>query len=121
MLLVPGDCPALDPDEVEALLARTAPVVIVPDRHGTGTNALVLTPPDALEPSFGPGSFNRHQNHAKGAGLTYRAEAVPSLAHDVDTPEDLAALSEALEGRRSIAPRTRGALRQLERSGVLVS
>ena len=46
VLLVPGDCPALDPDEVEALLARTAPVVIVPDRHGTGRNALLLAPPD---------------------------------------------------------------------------
>ena len=41
-LLVPGDCPALDPEEVTALLARhmAAPAVaIVPDRHGTGTNA----------------------------------------------------------------------------------
>src|ERR1700760_3050265 len=34
VLLVPGDCPALDPDEVRALLAHDAPVVIVPDRHG---------------------------------------------------------------------------------------
>ena len=96
-------------------------VVIVPDRHGTGTNALVLAPPDCFEPSFGEGSFNRHLNHAKGAGLVHRAEGVPSLAHDVDTPEDLAALSDAVEGARTIAPRTRGALRQLERSGALVS
>ena len=59
-LLVPGDCPALDPGEVSALLAHTAPVVIVPDRHGTGTNALLLAPPDAIAPSFGPGSFARH-------------------------------------------------------------
>ena len=43
-LLVPGDCPSLDPGEVAALLdgARGAGVVIVPDRHGTGTNALLL-------------------------------------------------------------------------------
>src|SRR3954447_22574145 len=34
VLLVPGDCRALDPDEVRALLAHEAPVVIVPDRHG---------------------------------------------------------------------------------------
>src|SRR3954470_18549630 len=44
VLLVPGDCPALDPDEVTKLLAHTAPVVIVPDRHGTGTNAVVARP-----------------------------------------------------------------------------
>src|SRR5918997_917721 len=51
VLLVPGDCRGLDPDEVEALLARTARVVIVPDRHGTGTNALVLAPPDVMAPA----------------------------------------------------------------------
>ena len=45
VLLVPGDCPALDPGEVSALLALRADVVIVPDRHGTGTNSLLLTPP----------------------------------------------------------------------------
>ena len=125
VVLVPGDTPLLDPVELDALLDRcqadATAVAVVPDRHGTGTNALVLTGPNALEPSFGPGSFDRHLNHAKGAGLVHRAEHVPSLAHDVDTPEDLSALAEALEGARTIAPRTRGALRQLERSGVLVS
>src|SRR5688572_17782823 len=62
-LLVPGDCPALDPGDVSALLApaRVTPtVVIVPDRHGQGTNALLLTPPDVMEPAFGEGSFARH-------------------------------------------------------------
>ena len=50
VLCVPGDCPALDPDELDALLAADAPsgaaraVVIVPDRHGTGTNGLLLAP-----------------------------------------------------------------------------
>ena len=79
--LLPGDCPLLDPGEVDAALARMEPgrVAVVPDRHGTGTNALVLVPPDCFEPSFGEGSFNRHMNHAKGAGLTHRAEHVSSL------------------------------------------
>lgn len=125
VVLVPGDTPLLSPVELDELLERCAAdklgVAVVPDRHGTGTNALVLMPPTAIEPAFGEGSFNRHMNHAIGAGVSHRAEQVASLAHDVDTPEDLAALAEALEGRRSIAPRTRGALRQLERSGVLVS
>ena len=70
VLLVPGDCPALDPDEVAALLAgeasdraslETAGVVIVPDRHGTGTNALLLSPPTIIAPAFGEGSFARHR------------------------------------------------------------
>ncbi len=58
-LLVPGDCPLLASLELDALIERapdTPSALIVPDRHGTGTNALLLTPPDAMEPSFGPGS-----------------------------------------------------------------
>jgi 2-phospho-L-lactate guanylyltransferase len=105
VLLVPGDCPALDPAELDELLAYSLPppsAVIVPDRHGTGTNALLLTPPRALAPSFGPGSCQRHLEHARDAGIDAEVVAVPSLALDIDTPEDLAAL-EALSGR---APRT---------------
>ena len=104
-LLVPGDCPALDPDELEALLARPVrppSALIVPDRHGTGTNALLLTPPGALPPSFGPGSRERHAQLARAGGSRAEVVEVPSLALDVDTPEDLAALVAASER----APRT---------------
>ncbi len=54
-LLVPGDAPLLDPAELSALLARPEPLVIVPDRHGTGTNGLLLAPVDAFEPSLRAG------------------------------------------------------------------
>ncbi|HEU4656016.1 MAG TPA: 2-phospho-L-lactate guanylyltransferase [Capillimicrobium sp.] len=92
VLLVPGDCPALDPAEVEQLLAAREPVVVVPDRHGTGTNALLLTPPDAIAPAFGPGSRARHEALAREAGLGCRVLELPSLGLDADTPADLAAL-----------------------------
>jgi 2-phospho-L-lactate/phosphoenolpyruvate guanylyltransferase len=95
-LLVPGDCPALDPAELDGLLARgpvPPSVLIVPDRHGTGTNALLLTPPDALRPSFGPGSAQRHVALARAAGVDHEVVDVPSLALDIDTPADLAALA----------------------------
>jgi 2-phospho-L-lactate guanylyltransferase len=105
VLLVPGDCPALDPDEVNRLLARRAgarSVIIVPDRHGTGTNALLIRPPDALAPSFGPGSCQRHVRLAQSAGVAHEVVEIPSLALDIDTPEDLAALSSLPEqGLRS--------------------
>lgn len=116
VLLVPGDCPALDPAELDALLTRPVDppsVVIVPDRHGTGTNALLLTPPDALEPSFGPGSAQRHAQHAQTAGTHAEVVEVPSLALDVDTPEDLDALEAALGPSSGAAPRTRELLSKL--------
>jgi 2-phospho-L-lactate/phosphoenolpyruvate guanylyltransferase len=115
-LLVPGDTPLLDPGDVVELLGLEASVVIVPDRHGTGTNALLISPPDAIAPSFGPGSFERHVAAARAADVAYTVERMPALMLDVDTPEDLADLSIALEGRRGQAPSTRGALRQLDRS-----
>jgi 2-phospho-L-lactate guanylyltransferase len=114
-LLVPGDTPLIDPDEVAALLERAPAVAIVPDRHLTGTNALLLSPPDALEPSFGPDSLARHAAAAKAAGVEYSVERLPTLELDVDTPDDLAELAAALDSRRSQAPETRGALRQIER------
>jgi 2-phospho-L-lactate/phosphoenolpyruvate guanylyltransferase len=109
-LLVPGDCPALDPAEVETLLAREDQVVIVPDRHGKGTNALLLAPPDLLGPAFGPGSFERHRELALRAGATPAVATPPSLTLDVDTPGDLAALRAALARRPGGAARTRALL-----------
>jgi 2-phospho-L-lactate guanylyltransferase len=109
VLLVPGDCPALDRDELDALLAvqRGSPsVVIVPDRHGTGTNALLLMPPDAIAPAFGPGSFERHRELAEQAGVGCEVARLETLLLDIDTPADLAAL---LAGPRQRAPRTRAA------------
>jgi 2-phospho-L-lactate guanylyltransferase len=119
VLLVPGDTPLLSATEVDALLANAPEaVVIVPDRHGTGTNGLLLKPPTAIAPSFGPDSLQRHVAAAEAAGVTHRVERMPSLMFDVDTSDDLAVVVEAIEGSRAIAPRTRGALRQLDRAGA---
>jgi 2-phospho-L-lactate guanylyltransferase len=119
VLLVPGDCPLLDPRELDELLSRpaaTRSAVVVPDRHGSGTNALLLTPPDALVPAFGPGSRQRHESIAGRAGLEVQTVPVDSLALDVDTPEDLTAVEEALANRHGGAAHTRGMLRQLSRT-----
>jgi 2-phospho-L-lactate guanylyltransferase len=122
VLLVPGDTPLLDPAEVDALLERSEAegtgVTIVPDRHGTGTNGLLIRPPGAFSPSFGPGSRERHVQQAQAEGLGHSVEPLLSLSLDVDTPEDLDELQATLETRRGLAPQTRGALRQLDRSNV---
>jgi 2-phospho-L-lactate guanylyltransferase len=111
-LLVPGDCPLLDPAEVDALVAeaRQLDLVVVPDRHGTGTNALALDPRGPFEPSFGPGSLARHVQQARELGLRFEVSEVPSLALDLDTPDDLVALREALARAPRRAHHTRAAL-----------
>jgi len=111
-VLLPGDCPLLEPRELERLLTAMPDryVAVVPDRHGTGTNALALAPPNAIEPSFGEGSCARHVAAARAAGVPFGVEELPSLALDLDTPADVVALTRALEARRGAARRTARAL-----------
>ncbi len=110
--LLPGDCPLLDAAELDAALDAVAPAsaAVIPDRHGSGTNGLLLAPPDAIAPSFGPGSRERHLGLARAAGLSGRVAAIPSLALDLDTPADLAALARALRAEPDRAPATARAL-----------
>jgi 2-phospho-L-lactate/phosphoenolpyruvate guanylyltransferase len=98
VLCVPGDCPTLDPGELAELLAEPREeVVVVPDRHGTGTNGLLLVPPDAIAASFGEDSCARHRALARAAGVSCRVERLPSLLLDVDTGADLQALAARLD------------------------
>jgi 2-phospho-L-lactate guanylyltransferase len=112
VVLLPIDCPLLAPRELERLLTGIPEryVAIVPDRHGAGTNALVLSPPNAIEPSFGEGSCARHVAAAREAGVPFNVEELPSLALDLDTPADIVALTMALERDRGRARRTAKAL-----------
>jgi 2-phospho-L-lactate guanylyltransferase len=112
VLLVPGDCPLLDPREIDRLLTGVPEsfVGIVPDRHGTGTNALLLRPPGAIVPAFGEGSRKRHVAAAREANVAFEVEGLPSLALDLDTPADVVALTRELESRRGRARRTAKAL-----------
>ena len=88
--------------------------MIVPDRHGTGTNALLLTPPDAIAPSFGAGLVRAPRGaRARAAGATVKVATLPSLGLDVDTPDDLAALR--ARARRPARRRRRAPARLLER------
>ncbi len=121
VLCIPGDCPVLDPAELDSLLAGIAEpeAVIIPDRHGTGTNGLLLTPPNAIAPSFGPGSCERHLALAGAAGAACRIERLPSLLLDIDTGEDLDVLRERLSSEHTRAPRTRAVLGLSKGTGAL--
>jgi 2-phospho-L-lactate/phosphoenolpyruvate guanylyltransferase len=112
VVLLPGDCPLLDPRELDRLLTGVpeAYVAIVPDRHGEGTNALVLAPPTAIRPAFGEGSRARHVAAAREAGVPFAVEELASLALDLDTPADLVALTREIETDGGSARRTARAL-----------
>ena len=118
--LLPGDCPLLDPDELDGALARLEPgrVGVVPDRHGSGTNALMMAPADAIGPAFGEGSRERHLDRARRAGHDAQAEELGSLALDLDTPDDLRILASALAAEPARAPATAA---ELGRLGLLRS
>lgn len=99
VLIVPADLPLITPQDVKTMLAlaKDPPVVVVaPDRHREGTNALLVCPIGLIEYDFGPGSFDRHCQLAEQVGARLEVVELPSLALDVDLPEDLDWVSEEM-------------------------
>ena len=96
LLVLPADLPLIVPDDVRALLEEpgdetpSPSVVISPDGARSGTNALLLTPPDAIPFAFGPGSFEAHLASARERGIVVRVRELSHLAFDLDTVDDLA-------------------------------
>jgi 2-phospho-L-lactate guanylyltransferase len=104
VLLIPADLPFASPDEIAEVMTRprgsdSHGAVIVPDRAGKGTNALLLAPLDALEPNFGPGSFMRHCEQARARNIFLRVSRLAGLSFDVDDPADLALMTERHRGQ----------------------
>ncbi len=85
------DTPGATAEEIVYVsnLRKAFPVVVVPSADNSGTNALLRTPPEAIDPCFGPGSCNLHVEEAKKKGLPVLIFRSPGLATDIDTPEDL--------------------------------
>jgi 2-phospho-L-lactate guanylyltransferase len=93
LVVLHGDLPLLETDDVRALIAaipQPEGVAIGPDRFGTGTNALALRPPEAIPFHFGVRSFPAHLEAAQEAGVEVSVVERPGLAFDLDTPGDLA-------------------------------
>src|SRR5919199_264586 len=95
LLVFPADLPLLRAPDVKAILEEAegaeGPVVVIsPDTRGTGTNALLLRPPDALPFLFGPNSFEAHLNAAREREIPVRVCERTHLAFDIDTADDLA-------------------------------
>ena len=97
LLVLPADLPLLDAGDVRAVLQEAGEgpsAVISPDGGRSGTNALLIQPPDVLTFAFGPHSFEAHLGAARGRSLDVRICERPHLAFDLDTAEDLARLGE---------------------------
>lgn len=90
LLIVPGDLPLLDPDDVERLAAAAADsYAISPARDENGTNALVLPRPFRFQPDFGPGSFARHLAALRADGQAPIVHRSVGISLDIDTASDL--------------------------------
>jgi 2-phospho-L-lactate guanylyltransferase len=100
VMILPIDLPFVSPAEIGRILEpldNTARVVVVvTDRHGTGTNILGLRPPDAIDVAFGPDSRAAHRRAAETAGAAY-VEVDGPLGVDLDTPDDLVYVETLME------------------------
>ncbi|WP_068876867.1 MULTISPECIES: 2-phospho-L-lactate guanylyltransferase [unclassified Phenylobacterium] len=109
LVLLPGDLPRLEADDVEQCLEGVAPdrLVLAPASADGGTGALALAAGIRLPLAFGPGSFGKHLAAARTLGLTTRVVQAPGLGLDLDRPSDLDTFL-ALTGRSRTADLLRG-------------
>jgi 2-phospho-L-lactate guanylyltransferase len=93
-LILSADIPLASPEDLRDLIDTGAisDVVVVPSERDGGTNALLLSPPDLMQPHFGPGSLSAHMGTAEGLGLRCSLLPLPRIGLDIDTGEDVDAL-----------------------------
>lgn len=93
-LVLMADLALAAPEDLAFVLDRALPApgaTLVASRDGTGTNAMLLAPPEVIEPHLGPGSLGLHLEQAARHSVAVRVLERPALGLDVDTPDDLAA------------------------------
>lgn len=94
MLVLHGDVPGVTVDEVQRLIATRRDgrsFTLVPAHDGGGTNAVLLSLPQAVQPFFGENSFERNVRAARAAGLQPAVLRLPGIGLDLDRPEDVQA------------------------------
>ena len=119
LLIVAADLPFVSAEDVRQLVAGDSDaVVIASDAAGTGTNAMLLAPPDVIGPQFGVGSCGVHLAAALRAGVHGTARVLEGFAYDIDEPRDLSRLL-ALGGERYAFLRQALARASLEQVSVI--
>jgi 2-phospho-L-lactate guanylyltransferase len=97
MLQVPGDIPLVTADEISLLLLEhrnTPAFTIVPSHDEFGSNAVLVSPPDAVPLTFGDDSFFPHLNTARKQGVEPLIMRLPGIGRDIDRPEDIRAFAD---------------------------
>jgi 2-phospho-L-lactate guanylyltransferase len=92
LLRLPIDIPLAQPQDIDAVFAQLdgyVDAVMVPSGDGTGTNAILRSPPCLFPSRFGPGSFSLHLAEADQCGARLRIHRNPRLELDIDELEDL--------------------------------
>jgi 2-phospho-L-lactate guanylyltransferase len=91
VLVVLSDVPLVQPGDIDDLLRRNPlqGARVVPSKEGTGTNAMLRTPPTVFPSRFGGRSLERHVAAAEHAGIPCTVVRNARLELDLDTPEDL--------------------------------
>ena len=93
ILTLPGDIPAAKPMEIEAIIqaaSATPAFIIAPAHDEQGSNAILMSPPDAVKLRFGEDSYFPHLAAARAAGITPHILPLPGIAMDIDNPADIA-------------------------------
>ena len=99
LLRVPIDIPLAEPEDIEAIfeaLEDKPTAILIPSRDGTGTNALLRSPPELFPSHFGPNSFARHLAEAERCGASARILRNPRIEFDVDELEDFREIASLL-------------------------
>lgn len=96
LLRLPVDIPLAEPEDIEAVfegLEGVPATILIPSSDGTGTNAILRSPPTLFRSHFGPNSFVRHLAEAEACGVRVQVFRNPRLELDVDEWEDLQRLA----------------------------
>ena len=100
-LIVPADVPLATASELRSLIQSRGGrpgVTLAPSHDGDGTNGLLLTPPNAIVPCYGPGSYLQHLSQAMARRVDVNVVHLAGLARDIDQPADLPVLAAANAG-----------------------
>jgi len=106
VMRLPADLPLVRAEDIDELLSiklESPGALLVPSREGTGTNAIIRTPPTLFPSRFGPNSLALHKQEAARVGVECVIVNNARIALDIDEPADVELLLKEGGGTRAVA------------------